>query len=178
MMNRVKLILPTLELKNQIEDYKEEFLLNGDSMDGCAGLGTTESFEAWLEALKNNSNIETVREGFVPSSTYLAVSEIDNKIIGMIDIRHFLNDYLKQFGGHIGYSVRKTERKKGYAKEMLKLALEQCRKLGIEKVLLTCSKDNIPSIKTIISQNGILENEVLKGDRITCRYWIDLKGHN
>lgn len=65
--------------------------------------------------------------------------------------------------------------KRGYAKEMLVLALNKCRELNINRVLLTCSKDNIPSIKTILSQNGVLENEVLKEDRITCRYWIDLK---
>ncbi|ELC8442942.1 GNAT family N-acetyltransferase [Clostridium perfringens] len=174
-MDKIKLISPKLNLKNQIEEYKKEFLLNGDSMDGCAGLGNIESFEEWMEILKDNSNINTVREGFVPSSTYLAVRESDNRIVGMIDIRHFLNEYLEQFGGHIGYSVRKSERKKGYAKEMLSLALNKCRELNINRVLLTCSKDNIPSIKTILSQNGVLENEILKEDRITCRYWIDLK---
>ncbi|HHD2753151.1 TPA: GNAT family N-acetyltransferase [Clostridium perfringens] len=174
-MDKIKLISPKLNLRNQIEEYKKEFLLNGDSMDGCAGLGNIESFEEWIDILKDNSNINTVREGFVPSSTYLAVRESDNRIVGMIDIRHFLNDYLEQFGGHIGYSVRKSERKKGYAKMMLALALGECKELNIDRVLLTCSKDNIPSMKTILSQNGVLENEVLKGDRITCRYWIDLK---
>ncbi len=90
-------------------------------------------------------------------------------------IRHFLNDYLEKFGGHIGYSVRKSERQKRYAKKMLELALEKCKELNINRVLLTCSKDNIPSMKTILSQGGVLENEVLEGERITCRYWIDLK---
>lgn len=174
-MEKIKLILPNLNFKNEIEEYKNEFILNGDSMDGCAGLGNIESFEEWIQILKYNSNISTVREGFVPSSTYMAIRESDNRIVGMIDIRHFLNDYLEKFGGHIGYSVRKSERQKGYAKKMLELALEKCKELNINRVLLTCSKDNIPSMKTILSQGGILENEVLEGERITCRYWIDLK---
>lgn len=174
-MEKIKLILPNLNLKNEIEKYKNEFILNGDSMDGCAGLGNIESFEEWIQILKYNSNISTVREGFVPSSTYMAIRESDNRIVGMIDIRHFLNDYLEKFGGHIGYSVRKSERQKGYAKKMLELALEKCKELNINRVLLTCSKDNIPSMKTILSQGGILENEILEGERITCRYWIDLK---
>lgn len=174
-MDKIKLILPNLNFKNEIEEYKNEFILNGDSMDGCAGLGNIESFEEWIQILKYNSNISTVREGFVPSSTYMAIRESDNRIVGMIDIRHFLNDYLEKFGGHIGYSVRKSERQKGYAKKMLELALEKCKELNINRVLLTCSKDNIPSMKTILSQGGILENEVLEGERITCRYWIDLK---
>ncbi|MDT9334749.1 GNAT family N-acetyltransferase [Clostridium perfringens] len=174
-MEKIKLILPNLNFKNEIEEYKNEFILNGDSMDGCAGLGNIESFEEWIQILKYNSNISTVREGFVPSSTYMAIRESDNRIVGMMDIRHFLNDYLEKFGGHIGYSVRKSERQKGYAKKMLELALEKCKELNINRVLLTCSKDNIPSMKTILSQGGILENEVLEGERITCRYWIDLK---
>lgn len=174
-MEKIKLILPNLNFKNEIEEYKKEFILNGDSMDGCAGLGNIESFEEWIQILKDNSNISTVREGFVSSSTYMAIRESDNRIVGMIDIRHFLNDYLEKFGGHIGYSVRKSERQKGYAKKMLELALEKCKELNINRVLLTCSKDNIPSMKTILSQGGVLENEVLEGKRITCRYWIDLK---
>ncbi|WP_288678706.1 GNAT family N-acetyltransferase [uncultured Clostridium sp.] len=174
-MDKIKLILPNLNFKNEIEEYKNEFILNGDSMDGCAGLAKIESFEEWIQTLKDNSNISTVREGFVPSSTYMAIRESDNRIIGMIDIRHFLNNYLEKFGGHIGYSVRKSERQKGYAKKMLELALKKCKELNINRVLVTCSKDNIPSMKTILSQGGVLENEILEGERITCRYWIDLK---
>lgn len=174
-MDKIKLIPPNINLKDQIEEYKKEFIVNNDSMDGCAELGNIDYFEEWIQILKDNSDIKTVRDGFVPSSTYLAIRESDNKIVGMIDIRHFLNDYLENFGGHIGYSVRKSERKKGYAKNMLALALEKCKKLNIDRVLITCSKDNVASIKTIISQNGKLENKILKGERTTCRYWIYLK---
>jgi predicted acetyltransferase len=90
----------------------------------------------------------------------------------MIDIRHYLNDYLLRIGGNIGYSVRASERRKGYAKEMLRLALLKCRKLDLEKVLITCFKHNIASAKTIIANGGILENEITDEDGITQRYWI------
>ena len=95
-------------------------------------------------------------------------------LICMIDIRHRLNDYLLNFGGHIGYSVRKSDRQKGYATEMLALALKECKKMGMKRILLTCDKDNIASAKTILSNGGILENEVEEGDTITQRYWINI----
>lgn len=93
---------------------------------------------------------------------------------GSIDIRHRLNEYLLQFGGNIGYSVRPSQRRKGYATEMLALALEECRKWGLNRALVTCDKTNIGSAKTIQKNGGVLENEVLEGDRITQRYWIAL----
>ena len=173
-MNRLKLILPTQEHKNIIMDYKKEFLENGDSMDGTAGLENAETFEEWYSAFCDNLKEETVREGLVPATTYMAISNDDNRLIGMIDIRHRLNDYLLNFGGHIGYSIRKSERQQGYATEMLSLALIECLKVNIKKVLITCDKDNVASVKTIIRNGGILENEMPKGNRITQRYWITL----
>lgn len=172
-MSRLKLILPKIEHKENIMDYKKEFIENGDSMDGSAGLSNAENFEEWYRANQDNLKEETVRDGLVPATTYLAFNN-DDKLVGMIDIRHRLNDYLLKFGGHIGYSVRKSERQKGYATEMLGLALKECEKLGIKEVLITCDKDNIASAKIIISNGGKIENEIAKGDGITQRYWITL----
>ena len=107
----------------------------------------------------------------VPATTLLAVDDND-KLIGMIDIRHRLNDYLLQFGGHIGYSVRKSERCKGYATEMLKMSLRVVKELGLDKVLITCNKDNIPSFRVIHKNGGELENEVNNNGTIGSRYWI------
>lgn len=173
-MNRLRLILPTLECKDMIMNYKREFLENNDSMDGTAGLQNTETFEEWYSAFCDNLKEETVRDGLVPATTYMAISNEDNRLIGMIDIRHRLNDYLLNFGGHIGYSIRKSERQKGYATEMLSLALIECSKLNMKKILITCNKNNIASAKTIIRNGGILENEISKGNQITQRYWIAL----
>lgn len=173
-MNRLKLILPTMEYKDEIMNYKEEFIKNKDSMDGTGGLRNSETFEEWYSAVYDNLKEETVREGFVPATTFIAISNYDGRLVGMIDIRHRLNDYLLNFGGHIGYSVRKSERQKGYATEMLALALKECIGLDIKRVLITCDKDNIASAKIIIKNGGILENEVLERNTIIQRYWIDL----
>jgi len=144
-------------------------------MDGTAGLSKATSFEEWYGHLIANSNPATVSIGLVPASTYLAIRKSDHRLVGMIDIRHYLNEHLLAVGGHIGYSVRKSERRKGYAKQMLFLALQKCRELGIEEVLVTCDKDNIASAKTILSQGGVLENEAQDDNEIVQRYWINLK---
>lgn len=167
----LKLVLPSPQYKEQIMGYKEEFEQNNDSMDGTAGLSNAVSFEEWYQAWQDNLCDATVREGLVPATTFLAVDE-NNRLVGMIDIRHRLNDYLLQFGGHIGYSIRKSERRKGYATQMLALALKECPAWNIEKALVTYDKENIGSAKTICNNGGILENEVIQGDRITQRYWI------
>lgn len=174
-MSRLKLVLPAPEYKEQILDYKREFLENGDSMDGTAGLNRYDTFEEWYDALLDNSREETVREGMVPATTFLAVSNDDNRLIGMIDIRHRLNVFLFNVGGHIGYSVRKSERRKGYATEMLGLSLKECLKLNIRKVLITCDKNNIASSRTIVKNGGMLENEIEMGGRTIQRYWITLE---
>jgi len=174
-MNRLKLVLPAPEYKEKLMNYKREFIKNEDSMDGTAGLRNTETFEEWYSVFCDNLSEETVRDGLVTATTYMAVSINDGRLIGMIDVRHRLNDYLLSFGGHIGYSIRKSERKQGYATEMLALALTECVKLDIKKVLITCDKNNVASAKTITNNDGKLENEIVEGNGITQRYWITLK---
>ena len=96
-------------------------------------------------------------------------------MLGAVDIRHYLNDYLLQYAGHIGDGIRPSERRKGYATEMIRLSLIECKKLGINNVLMVCDKSNVASRKTIIKNGGILENEFLDEDgEVQQRFWIKL----
>ena len=173
-MDKIILVKPDLSYADEIIKYKEESLAESPIINGSAGLDRLSSIEIWFEELKKRSCEDTVPKGLVPSSTYLAVREKDNYIVGMIDIRHYLNEYLTQVGGHIGYGVRKTERNKGYAKQMLKLALEKCKELKIKRVLITCDEDNIASEKVILSANAKLEDIRNIDGENKKRFWIDL----
>ena len=174
-MDKIILVKPDLSYADEIIKYKEESLAESPIINGSAGLDRFSSIEIWFEELKKRSCEDTVPEGLVPSSTYLGVREKDNYIVGMIDIRHYLNEYLTQIGGNIGYGVRKTERNKGYAKQMLKLALEKCKDLKIKKVLITCDEDNIASEKVILSANAKLEDIRNVDGENKKRFWIDLQ---
>ena len=174
-MDKIILVKPDLSYADEIIKYKEESLAESPIINGSAGLDRLSSIEIWFEELKKRSCEDTVPKGLVPSSTYLGVREKDNYIVGMIDIRHYLNEYLTQVGGHIGYGVRKTERNKGYAKQMLKLALEKCKELKIKKVLITCDEDNIASEKVILSANAKLEDIRNVYGENKKRFWIDLQ---
>ena len=173
-MEKIILIKPDLSYADEITKYKEESLKESPLINGAAGLNNFSSIKDWLEELKRRSSKATVPEGLVPSSIYLGIREKDNYIVGMIDIRHYLNEYLTQVGGNIGYSVRKTERNKGYAKQMLKLALEKCKELKIKKVLITCDEDNIASEKVILSANAKFEDIRNVDGENKKRFWIDL----
>ena len=173
-MEKIILVKPNLSYSDEIIKYKEESLKENPLINGSAGLDRLSSIEDWLEELNKRSCEDTVPKGLVPSSTYLGVREKDNYIVGMIDIRHYLNEYLTQVGGNIGYSVRKTERNKGYAKQMLKLALEKCKELKIKKVLITCDEDNIASEKVILSANAKFEDIRCIDDENKKRFWIEL----
>ena len=177
-MDEIQLVLPTKEYKEQVMNLRKEFLDNNEGFDGCAKLEETESYEEWINFEERLQKI--YRDSYVPSTVYLAIRKKDNKLVGIIDYRHELSDFLFNFGGNIGYSVVQSERRKGYATEMLRLLLLECKENGKERVLLTCDKENIASAKVITNNGGILENEVedingIGWSGIIQRYWINLQ---
>lgn len=174
----IKLVNPTMEYKEQVMNYRKVFLENNESFDGCSGLEECETYEEWIDF--DNRLSKKYGKEYAPSTVYLAIRKSDNKLVGIIDFRHTLSEFLLNYGGNIGYSVLPEERRKGYAKEMLRLVLEYCKEYGLHRVLVTCDKDNIGSYKTIQSNGGILENEVidkvnLSESGVIQRYWISLK---
>jgi len=157
--------------------YRAEFLESGDSMDGTGNLRRYEDMNAWLEQVRRAARKETCRPDWVPMTQYLIIRQSDGRLIGMLHVHHELNEECLLYYGHIGYSIRKSERGHGYAAQALSLALNICRSMGILRVLLTCDKKNIASVRTILRCGGTLENELYDPNdgTMTQRYWIALQ---
>lgn len=180
-MEDIRLISPSIEYAEDILQFRQE-LLDAKDVDSFAGCGVGDcsleectDIEKWLTALARREHQETCPDGGVPSNFYLAVRVSDNRIVGGIDLRHHIDHpILGTWGGHMGYSVRPSERGKGYAKEMLRLNLLNCKARGIDKVLLTCNRENPASEKVILANGGVFEKEVCVDDEMIKRYWITL----
>lgn len=158
MNKNVYLKFPSINEKNEWIQYIKEYCLDNPKAKplGC----TTElNYEEWIKKISNESLGINLLVGRVPSTVYFLMN--DNKILGHISIRHNINtEFLSKIGGHIGYGIRPSERKKGYATIMLNLALEKCKELGLEEVEITCKEENVASAKTIENNCGKLIEKV------------------
>lgn len=176
-MQTLKLIVPSAAYAPQIAAYRQEFLEAGSSMDGTGPLVRLADPMEWLALTEKYRGTPPEGSNLVPATQFLTIRESDNRLVGMLQIRHCFNAYLEKFGGHIGYSIRPDERRKGYAGEQLRLALPYCRQLGLERVLITCTEENEGSRKTILKNGGVYENTVHEPNRNVNleRYWINLE---
>ena len=170
----IKLIKPTAELKAEflamVEDFKTE---DKEIIDGIGSIDK-DSFDDSVRRAKDHACGIGLPEGWVPASTYWVVCK--NRIIGTCELRHRLTEALKKYGGHIGYSIRPSQRGKGYGTKMLALALEKAKGLGLKRVLITCGDDNIASASVIENNRGKLADKIQTEQRaeLTRRYWIEL----
>jgi len=175
-MEKFKLVKPILEHKEKAIEYIQELYEYNSKIHGVGSLNKyLDNYEGWLEKLELYRNI-IANEERVPAETFFLIRENDNKIVGMTNIRFDLNENLRKRGGHIGYSIRPTERRKGYNKINLYLGLLEAQKRGLKKVMLSCDKDNLGSARTIQTFNAELEREFFDDEEncIVQVYWIDV----
>ncbi|MBW7455673.1 GNAT family N-acetyltransferase [Paenibacillus sepulcri] len=175
MINQVILVEPSLEYRDLYMDFYEDWLGSGEDMVPWVIERDPSNFEAYVAFLyAEDSEDKLTRESWVPHSTYWLINEAD-KLVGAVNIRHRLNQKLSESGGNIGYGIRPSERRKGYAGALLAKSLIRTRELGLNRVLVVCDQGNIGSEKTILKNGGIFESEFTEANgNIIRRFWIEL----
>ena len=167
-MDRLKLVIPKKEHETAVMDFREEFLKVKERVSGGAGLEQAENYGEWLERKY------IPHYGLVDEAVFLAFDGSET-LVGISDIRLGTNDFIQTFAGRIGYSVRPSQRRKGYASEILRLTLEKAAQYGFQKILITCNEPNIASAKIIEKNGGVLEKMIPHpGFPDVKRYYIDL----
>ena len=168
------LVLPSEAYLEEVRAYREEFLTADSSMDGAGPLRRYPDPRDWLAAVRACADPATVPAGKMQATQLLCVEE--GRVLGMIQIRHKLNDYLRLYAGHIGYSVRPSARRQGVATWMLAAALPYCRKLGLTRVMVACEPWNEGSRRTILANGGVYEKTVHEPEENIDleQYWIAL----
>lgn len=174
MKNDIVLVRPSLDLKEKALAYRREHFRHGETIIyGSELFDKTDSYEEWLSSVTLNTNPETVNKNWVVTDTFFAIRKSDLRIIGMIDLRHTLNEFLKDLG-NCGYSVRPSERKKGYAAEMLSQLLQAAKKAEMKELHISVETQNTPSVKVIQKNGGIYERSFSFENETADIYRIEL----
>ena len=156
-------------LKKVIEEYERY----NEDYEGAFFLRNIRDYNETIKKLEDVSNGVLDNPNFAAYTCYL-VFDSSNNVVGLASLRHYLNDFLINYGGHVGYSILPSKRNNGYGTMTLKLLLDEAKKININKLLVVCKKKNLPSKKVIENNNGVLDNEVIFNNDLLLRYWIDL----
>lgn len=167
----IRLVKLSPAYKRHLTEMMEEWYATGEKIVPWAiRRHDYRDFDGYLSQF----DLVETQDGRVPDSTFFCLDVERDIFVGAVNIRHYLNEELLASGGHIGDGIRPSERRKGYGTAMVALALKEAKKLGIQRVLMCCSADNLASAKTILNNGGVLENEILVNGCKEQRYWIDL----
>ncbi|HGA0511263.1 GNAT family N-acetyltransferase [Bacillus pacificus] len=170
----VSLITPTTDLQDEYLDFYNEWKDSGETMIPWVITKDPSNFPAMVQELLDAHNGINLPESWVPDSTYWLVTD-HNRIVGAVNIRHSLTEHLFNAGGHIGYGIRPSERRKGYATKLLALSLEKAKQLNITKALVVCDEVNTASEKTILHNGGVRDDDFIEEDgNVVRRFWIEL----
>lgn len=173
-MDEVILVKPSVELKEPYLDFYREWVASGERLSPYSIAKDPTDFAAMVRELEEEAEGENLRDGYVPASTFWLINK-EKRVLAAVNIRHKLTGALMNIGGHIGYGVRPSERRKGYAVRMLALALDEARIIGIERALVTCHSTNTGSEKTILKNGGMADAPYTDTNgAVIKRFWISL----
>ncbi|WEK56032.1 MAG: GNAT family N-acetyltransferase [Candidatus Cohnella colombiensis] len=172
-MNNIKLVKPQIKLESEYLSFYQEWKESGEDMVPWVISKDPSDFREMLKSLSDNEEGVGLQEGWVSDSTFWLINN-DNRVLGVVNLRHKLSEFLYNAGGHIGYGIRPSERLKGYATLILKLSIIEAKRLGIEDVLVVCDEWNVGSQKTIIKNGGEPDTDYVEEDgNVIKRYWIN-----
>ena len=173
-LDQLTITTPTLAHKTAILKFREEFNAKFDAMHGANELNafTDGGFVGWLNYLNAPKGSEWFEYQKVDDATYIAL--LEDTVVGIMHLRFELNAILLERGGHLGYSTHPNFQGLGIASCMVNFAKTVFKEKGLDKILITCHDDNLPSKKVIINHGGILENTIQIKDKTVCRYWLEL----
>lgn len=172
MNNHLILVKPQAELKDEYLSYYQEWKASGEAMIPWVISKDPSDFSTMLNWLSDHEIGKGLPDGWVPCSTFWLI-DTNRSILGVVNIRHQLTEFLFNAGGHIGYGIRPSERRKGNATKILELALIEAKKLGIDDLLVVCDANNIGSEKAIVKNGGIPDSDYVEEDgNVIKRYWL------
>lgn len=168
----LKLVLPTIDNKNDVINFYKEF---ENISKTCIGFNNHNDYDKWLIQMENRKNNINLPTGYVRENFYLCYQH--EELVGVFSFKFELTDYLYNYGGNIGYATKPSLWHRGIGNEILKEGLNVIKELGYTKVLLVVDDDNIASIKIIEKNGGILENEIFdEEEKVNVkRYWINIE---
>ena len=168
-----ELVEPSAQFCDSYREFVAEIVASGEKLVPFVLAFEHADFDAFLSKLADCSRGVGLPSGFVPHSTYWLIHK-GTEVVGVSNIRHALTEALHRDGGNIGYGIRPTARRSGFGTTILRQSLARAARLGLRRVLLTCSKTNVGSIKVIRRNGGLLESEEFLLDRgeTVQRYWL------